>query len=184
MALRAPRRSFATPFVITLAAIPACTVSSAPPPQEPQPQVQPAPTQPAQPGPGSTIVENPPRPGTEPAQPGPSTGIHPTPMQPAPGSTTPATRDTIWYIAMQGTQCTASLRVECPKAEPGKPQITCNPPPPFAYPCPPNWDGKTQLTVAQYQGTTECWAKGPGPTCAPNEKCAQPPATKVPCPKR
>lgn len=100
MSARLPRRSFAAPFVVTLAAVPACYVQSqtttasspppgpatatteprdhrhtepAPPPNEPRDHRhdQPAPAQPSQPT-GNVAIANPPRP-TQPA-----------PTQPAP----------------------------------------------------------------------------------------------------
>ena len=64
MAARTPRRSFAAPFVVTLAAVPACYVQSSAPPPQPQPVAQPA-------DPHPVVVTNPPRP-----QPAASTSWH------------------------------------------------------------------------------------------------------------
>ncbi len=63
MAARTPRRSFAAPFVVTLAAVPACYVQSGPvqnPPPGPPP-AQTAGPAPQQPGP---VMANPPPPST------------------------------------------------------------------------------------------------------------------------
>ena len=60
MAARTPRRTFATPFVVTLAAVPACYVQPAPQQPQPQPVAQPEP-QPTDSHP--VVVVNPPRPG-------------------------------------------------------------------------------------------------------------------------
>ena len=88
MAARTPRRSFATPFVVTLAAAPACYVQPQPQqPQQPQPaQPQPQPGQPDRPP-----VVNPPLPQTQP--------------------TTPNQRWSV-YKAPDGS-CMASIKVEC-----------------------------------------------------------------------
>ena len=82
MSARTVRRTFASSFVITLAAVPAaCIVQSAPPSRGgPPPVSQPGPqpteqAQPAQPTPAEPtvgVVSNPPRPGTEQATPEPA----------------------------------------------------------------------------------------------------------------
>ncbi|MBA3539727.1 MAG: hypothetical protein H0T79_08850 [Deltaproteobacteria bacterium] len=97
-----PRRSFATPFVLTLAAVPACVAADAPPPkaatqysvaepttpppqnQQNQPQQQ-EPKQPA-----VLIMENPPRPQPqpEPVKPAPTPTWNPPPPT-QPGQTNP-----------------------------------------------------------------------------------------------
>jgi hypothetical protein len=146
-------------------------------------------------GTSTTVLENPPRP-TNPVEPQggkpkPQTEPKP-PMGPTAGvggepSTTPpvaAAKDTVWAVAKAGATCQATLRIECPKPEPGKPAMTCNPPPPVDYACPAGWDGKTQIFVSQYAGSTECLIEGPPTNCKPNEKCRKPPSQKVPCPKR
>lgn len=156
---RSPRRSFSAPFVITLAAVPAaCTMQ--PSPQAPTTVQQPT-TAPPQPGPQPPpdLVENPPRPQ-------------------------PAEHDTFWYVTQNGAECQATLKLECPTPEPGKPAMTCNPPPPVAYACPAGWDGTSQLIVTQYQGNPECIIEAKAPPCAPNEKCRKAASQPVPCPSR
>jgi hypothetical protein len=129
------RRQFATPFVLTAALAPACTVQNSPPPAEPEPATTtvdhrgegettpPAPgseTVPVegatQPG-GGVIIANPPRP------------------QPQPQADVPAG----WTVSRNddGT-CTAyPPPANCP------PKATCNPPPPRKVACPPE-TGPTQ----------------------------------------
>ncbi|MDQ3367665.1 MAG: hypothetical protein M3680_19765, partial [Myxococcota bacterium] len=82
MAARTPRRIFASPFVVTLAAIPACYATTTSDPSPPQPIVahggptqptryeEPSPPPPSAPSPGTTsqpvaggtVISNPPRP--------------------------------------------------------------------------------------------------------------------------
>lgn len=189
MAARAPRRSFAAPFVLTLAAVPACTVSSGPPsgppPQQPATQqpvaqtpTQPPPTQPqptwnppppsqpepqAPPQPEPPVVANPPRP----------TG-NDTATTPEPSTKTV----THWHVEMDAStkQCTATLKLDCPM------NAKCKMPPRNPYACPAGWDGVGQVTVTRFANTTECVLEAPIPKCPPNAKCKRPAGTKVPCP--
>src|SRR5687768_13564858 len=141
MAARTPRRSFATPFVVTLAAAPACYVQSGPPPQGPPPQPQP--TQTAQPQPEQArppVIVSPPmptQPTTEPS----------TPPAPPPTQQNQSQKWTV-YKAQTGGGCMAAFKVEC------QPKATCNPPPPFKYECPPNVSLEKPITVATYDGTS------------------------------
>jgi len=86
MAARTPRRSFATPFVVTLAAAPACYVQSTPPQQPTTVTTQPT-TQP-DPGKPTTPTTNPPR----------------------PQATTPNAR---WRIYKDGATCYSAYKIEC-----------------------------------------------------------------------
>ena len=113
MAARTPRRSFATPFVVTLAAAPAaCYVQSGPPASSPPPVQA---TQPEQ-GPPPAVVSNPPRP-TSPADTA-------QPAQPAQIAVT------TWTIFKSADGCSAAVKTECPKG------VMCNPPRPRQFPCP------------------------------------------------
>lgn len=204
MAARMPRRRFANPFVVTLAAIPACYVtSSPPPPQQPpvvahgdhdesKPHTNPPPprykepvVESSQPG---TVV-NPPRPtGTRVGQTGvtapPPSGAQPGTTQPAQPTTQPASFDQKWTVTMSGNSCSAYVQVNCPKPEKGKPTMTCNPPPPFAYACPPELTAGGSLVIAQYAGQTECTTV-PGPVkCPANTACNPPRPRKIACPTR
>lgn len=165
MAARTPRRSFATPFVVTLAAAPACYVQSAPP-KAPQP----APTQTAQPdpapapGPGPVVV-NPPRP-----QPTPTTE----PASPPPVA--PMSQKWSVYRAKDG--CMAAVQVTCP------PGTMCNPPPPFKYECPSNVSLDKPVTVKSSPDGQSCYVEYPPVKCPPNVACNPPRPTPVTCPTR
>lgn len=86
MAARSPRRSFATPFVVTLAAAPACYVQSSPPPQQPTTTAQQPTTQ--EPGKPPPVIVNPPR----------------------PQATTPNAR---WKIFADAGKCFSAYQIEC-----------------------------------------------------------------------
>lgn len=155
MAARTPRRSFATPFVITLAAAPACYVSSTPPPQQPQPaqpQPQPQTVQPNRPMP----TVNPPMPQPEPAAP-------------------PNAKWTV-YKQPDGA-CMASIMVEC------KPNVMCNPPPPSKYACPANVSLDKPITIASSADGSACFVEYAAMACPPNVACNPPRPTPVSCPK-
>ncbi len=174
MAARTPRRTFATPFVITLAAIPACYVQSAP--QQPQPQPQPV-AQP-QPQPSDShpvVVVNPPRPQPDPQpqpqpqpdpQPNPSV-IHNPPRPQAPTS---------WHVYKTASGCEAAVNVECPTG------ATCNPPPPQKYDCPPGIVMGKPLTVVAVNNS-QCIVEQPPPSCPPGAVCNPPRPKPFPCPK-
>jgi hypothetical protein len=156
MAARVPRKLFANPFVVTLAALPACFTESSPPPPQ-QPQVAPAP--------------KPVEPGGEPV---------------APGGTPQAqtyTFDQRWTVTKSGDTCTAMQRVECPKPKkPGDPVMTCNPPAPMKVACPDGWDSKEALTIVQYANQATCMVEPPPMKCPKNAICNPPPPRKVACP--
>ncbi|HEY5924377.1 MAG TPA: hypothetical protein VIV11_22020 [Kofleriaceae bacterium] len=196
MAARIPRRSFATPFVVTLAGTAACYVQSAPP-QGPPPS-QPPPTQTAQPNPDQPpppVMVNPPPPTTQPTN--PQHPGHPPTKQPpvvatnppttTQGPATPATpssppaqaKETKWtvYKAQNGTGCMAAIKVQC------VPKATCNPPPPFKYACPDNVSLEKPITIATYDGTS-CFVEFEAPKCPPNTACNPPRPRPVACPTR
>ncbi|MCW5807062.1 MAG: hypothetical protein KIT31_32195 [Deltaproteobacteria bacterium] len=162
--MRAPRRSFANPFVITLAAIPVAVACNPPPPHsqvtvQPHPQPQPQP----QPEPPTTVVmENPPR---------------PTPPPPAP---VPAT-DPSWHVTKKGGACQAFDNNAC-RIPPGQPAPPCNPPPPRAANCPEPLAEGAGVTVTQLAGQAECVVLPAMPKCPPNISCNPPPPRKVTCP--
>jgi hypothetical protein len=172
---RSPRRTFANPFVVTLAAIPACYVESTPPPQQPQPRPPVAqgptqgPAQPTQPATPEVVVANPPRPTPPPTTPPPS------------GNT--ATFDQYWYVTKSGASCTARAKVDCPKpAKKGDPVPTCNPPPPIAYACPPDMT-EASLTIVQRAGSETCMVDHGPMSCPKGAMCNPPPPRAVACPK-
>jgi len=181
MAARSVRRSFASPFVVTLAAaLPAasCYVQPASGPQGPQTGAQTtgptgtggSPTDTPDhatttagveqaPAAGTTVIANPPRP-------------------------TPATSDRTWTVTRQAGACSSTVMAACPTPLPGQPAPTCNPPPPTAYACLPSMttDG-AQATIVQFKGQTTCQLKQPPISCPPNVMCNPPPPQKVACPQ-
>jgi hypothetical protein len=175
MSARSPRKVFANPFVITLAAIPACfTESTSPPPQQPQ---QPVTTAPAQPAPGGeVVVANPPRPT-------PGGEAQPAPAGPAPGAPQTYTFDQRWTVMKSSNGCTAMQRVDCPKpTKAGGPVPTCNPPPPMKIECPADWDGKQTLAVVQYANNEKCEIERAPMKCPQGAMCNPPPPRYVACP--
>lgn len=159
MAARAPRKIFASPFVITLAA---CVESTTPPPQQPRPQPQPA--QPAPPT-DPIVVANPP--------------------PPPPPTDNAVSVDERWTLFKDGSACRAMANVDCPRPKkPGDPVPTCNPPPPMKIECPAGWDGKSPMTVVRYANQTECMIEPPKVSEAdcPKAKCNPPPPRKISCP--
>ena len=162
MAARSVRKSFASPFVITLAA--AACVESAPPPQQPAPQPTPAPApSPAPP----VVVTNPPPPS--------SGGTAQTAQT--------YTFDQRWTVMKSSTGCQAMAKVECPKpSKPGGPVPTCNPPPPMKVACPDGWDGKESITIVQYANQANCMIEPPPMNCPKGAACNPPPPRKVACP--
>lgn len=160
MAARTPRRSFATPFVVTLAAAPACYVQSSPQPQGPGPQ---------QPPPSQTAPADP-----QPQGPGPVV-INP-PMPQSPPLAAPANQKWTVYKANDG--CMAAVKVDCP------PKAICNPPPPFKYECPQNVSLDKAITVASNADGSACFVEYEPVTCPPNVACNPPRPTPVACPKR
>jgi hypothetical protein len=167
MAARTPRRSFATPFVITLAAAPACYVQSSPAPSQPpqqqpttaEPAPQPQPTAPPQSQTPPPVIVNPPMPQTQP-----------------PAQTVPPNAK--WTVFKQGDSCMAAEKVTC------QPKATCNPPPPFKYECPQNVSIENSITVASNADGTACVVEYAPVKCPPNTACNPPRPTPVACPKR
>jgi hypothetical protein len=155
MAARIPRRSFATPFVVTLVAAPACyTNTTSPPPSDPQgPIVNPPPPQ--------RPAEQPQQPPTPPTANGPADG-------------------TRWTITKTASGCTAIMKVECPKPVDGH-MVTCNPPPPRPYTCPEHISLDAPITIVANDG--ECRVDYGPMHCPPGAMCNPPPPRKVTCPQ-
>ena len=193
MAARTPRRVFASPFVITLAA---CTSSSTPPPQQPvvvqqgedhsdhnKPHTNPPPpTGHEEPTPTApqTVVTNPPRPTTDPAQPAPP----PTPVDQKPEEKKPVDYDQSWLVSKSGATCSAQPRANCPKPAPGKPIPPCNPPPAMKYTCPDGMGDKVAVTVVKHAKATTCVIQPEPMKCPQGAMCNPPPPRIVPCPTR
>jgi hypothetical protein len=177
-----PRRSFLTPFVVTLAAAPACFVQSATPPS--QPVVQSDPGQPTESDPrpvqpptqAPTIIANPPRPQVPPQPPAspppddrPVTSTRP-PAPQLPGN------DASWMVTKSSQGCRAQTMNTggCP------PNAMCNPPPPHAYAC---IEGEKYPVKVVRHGEVCQVETDPQPPCPRNAKCKPvPPPHVVPCP--
>ncbi|MFN0246514.1 MAG: hypothetical protein ACKV2T_06375 [Kofleriaceae bacterium] len=203
MSARALRRSFATPFVLTLAAVPACVVSSPPPsspqttrsgpahdepdhanPPAPQPETQTAPTQ-APP----TVVANPPRPQEAPA----NTRVNDQVKNTANTSSTtvaqtePAITDKAsapkargyreWSVTKANGTCKSMVKVSCPEG------AICNPPPPAKYECPKFMADNDKIAVIQRTEKAECYVDHGDFTCPPAASCNPPRPQQLTCPK-
>ncbi len=184
MSSRTPRRSFAHPFVVTLAAIPACSggnASGPPPHKNPPPPTY---IEPASPTPAPTD------PATEPAVPtSPPEPVEAAPAPPAPSApgapAQPKAPDyaSRWHVFKSGAACMATVHVDCPKPEAGKAVPTCNPPAPTPYTCPPGMTEGASLTVVRRAHSTTCWIEQPPVKCPPGARCNPPPPRGVDCPK-
>lgn len=208
MAARSPRRSFASPFVVTIAAaLPACYVQpAAPPPQTPRDHTAQVPPDHQTPPPvGSTstagttdysqqqpqVHTNPPRPTDPTAQPttprppvsSTSTAGNERPSPTTPTPTPAAATDRRWTVSKASGTCRTYIESKCPTAPKGQPQPTCNPPPPTAYTCPPNLDDNSSAKIVQAAGQTTCMIEYPMPTCPAGTMCNPPRPQKVPCPQ-
>lgn len=176
MSVRQQRRTFASPFVLTLAAIPAaCMVQSAPPRGGGQMQPGPTtaqPTQPMAPGPGSEGQPQRPVEGG-PTAPPPTIISNP----PPPTTAVKATSESHWTVMKQGDKCLAYVKVSCP------PNAMCNPPPPRAYACTPEITPTAPLKIVQHTGAEFCEVETEPMQCPPNVMCNPPPPTRVACPK-
>jgi hypothetical protein len=170
------RRVLASPFVVTIAVLPACG-------SPPEPGTAPNP-------PGTSTVSTPPtatptnppapNPTSDPiATPSPTT--QPPTMNPPP-TTKPA--DDVWTLTKDGTTCSTSIQQSCPPGD------SCNPPPPAAYPCPT--DAMTYpTTITRPANAKECTlaihrAPTKMPSCPPGAHCNPPPMNMtrtVACPK-
>jgi hypothetical protein len=164
MAARTPRRSFASPFVVTLATAPACFVSSSTPPSQPISQTAPgqpvsSDPQPATPPPSDSpiIIANPPHPTSTPS-----------PSEPAPP---PEPRQ--WTVFQTATGCEAAIDAPCPVG------AICNPPRPTAYACPHG----VKLPAKVFTSGDGCAIEHAAPPCPEHKVCGPPPKQKVPCPR-
>jgi hypothetical protein len=183
MSARQLRRSFATPFIVTLASssmVAACGPKPLPRHENPPgpaghtnpPAPEPKPTEPAQP----TTGEPTPAP-VEPATPG----------APAPqAAKEPAKYEQKWTVMKfkGNADCQAMVDVNCPKPEKGKAVPTCNPPPPIKYACPTGFADGDTLKIILRVGATECFVDFGPMKCPEGAKCNPPPPRKVACPER
>ena len=192
MSARAPRRTFASPMVVTIvasASFGGCSISTKSPTPPPtitvddgaptgsgsraapaSPVLRPAVTNPPMPGPTPPPVVSP-MPGPTPPP------VVPPPAPPGPSSRPVADRDYAWFVhkRVDGT-CDVTIDVKCPTGKPGMPMPTCNPPPPMAITCPVALAGAQTVTIT-------CVIPAPAVTCPPKTMCNPPPPTAVPCPK-
>ncbi|HEU0032365.1 MAG TPA: hypothetical protein VFQ53_17155 [Kofleriaceae bacterium] len=166
MASRTPRKTFAAPFVVTLAA---CGGKSAPPPQPPTPITT---VEPAQPQPIAEPTAGEPTPATTP----------PIQANPPPPKVQPATYEQHWRVSKGGDGCLAMPQVSCPEPKNGGPRPTCNPPPPIKYACPTDVDVPFEIVLRE--GATECFVVPPPMKCPKGAMCNPPRPRKVDCPTR
>jgi hypothetical protein len=206
MAARAPRRTFATPLVLTLAGT-AC-VTSNPPPQRtghaqtethghgdghvnpPPPRAEPpwqeaanAQTTP----PPTTTVANPPRPAADTnanTKPGVNDHVkgtaNPTPppvAQSRPDPTPKPRGYREWTVSKANGTCSSMNKVYCPEG------ASCNPPPPAKYDCPKFMADNDRIAVIQRTEKAECYVDHGDFTCPPAASCNPPRPQKVTCPK-
>jgi hypothetical protein len=157
MSARTPRRRFASPFVVTLAAIPTAAAGCNPPPPQPPRVVDPP------------VV-------AAPAEPDPVDAGKPR---------EPAKFERSWTVMkIKGNpDCQAMRNDTCPKVDPGKPIPPCNPPPPSKYVCPANLEDGNSIQIVLRAGATECFQKYEPIKCPQGAKCNPPPPRKLKCPE-
>ncbi|HEV7557505.1 MAG TPA: hypothetical protein VGO00_18705 [Kofleriaceae bacterium] len=181
MAARIPRRSFATPFVVTFTA--ACSTTTQPPPPQPPPTETPSgPIATAPPTDPSTVDQTPTPTPTPPEvihRNPPPPDVTPPPRNPPPPPPPPP-EDRQWTVFKHGAKCEAMIKVECPHGAPGQPMPTCNPPPAHDYACPP---GMTDTPMTIVTRGAICVIQPGNQSCPPNMHCNPPPQRKVPCPE-
>lgn len=175
MAARLPRRSFATPFVVTLAATSsACFVESSPRPQRaPSPVATTAPTESAPP---PTHSVNPPAP----AQPDPPPTHTLNPPAPTPPTQTSGSRPPV-----APTQPTTTVAEGPAPRKPGG--VIANPPRPTPAAQERRWQVTRSHGTCTYQAllTTSTASGCPsGPAGGPVPTCNPPPPRTVACPER
>ena len=162
MSSRTLRRTFATPFVVTMAA---CTVQSGPPPARPVGTAQ-------HPGHG------------DPTGPSDPNGLGNRPDDRAQmgtaGTAQTDTSERRWTISNQGGKCMAYTKVQCP------PNTHCNPPRPTEYACAGaggELAASGSINVVRWAGSTTCQIEVPPANCPPEMSCNPPPPRQVACPK-
>ena len=179
MSVRQLRRTFGTPFIITLAGS-SLAVACGP---KPLPRSHDNP-------PGPTV--NPPAPDPKPTEHSPTTPTTGVPSDPPPTGpvvkepAAPAQFEQHWTVMkFKGkADCQAMVDVNCPKPEKGKPMVTCNPPPPIKYACPDGLEEGDTLKIVLRSGATECFVDRGPMTCPKGALCNPPPPRKVACPER
>lgn len=161
MSARTLRRTFATPFVVTIAA---CTMQSGPAPSRPMGTAQhPGHGDPAQPGPASS--------GGLPARPDERAQMG------TQGTAQTDTSERRWTVSRQGGTCMAYTKVECP------PNAACNPPRPTEYTCTADIAEGTSINIVRVAGSATCMIERPPISCPPNVMCNPPPPQQVACPR-
>lgn len=84
---------------------------------------------------------------------------------------------------MHDGKCTTRAIATCPKPQPGKPMVTCNPPGPRDYACLPGMANGASLAIVQWAGASDCVIPPPPVSCPPKAMCNPPPPRKVTCPQ-
>jgi hypothetical protein len=191
MSASAPRRTFASPMIVTVvasASLGACIVVAKNPTPPPTITVDEG----ANSGSGSNAGSAAPQvrpPVTNPPMPGTVVAPTPTPVVVVPPEPTPSTRpvadrDYAWSVYKRPDgNCFVTIDVKCPTGKPGMPMPTCNPPPPMAITCPTEMAVAQTVTIMQYKGTNTCVIPAPAVTCPPKTMCNPPAPTAVACPK-
>ena len=177
--MRAPRRQFASPFVVTmtlgasLAAAAGCGAS--------EPKCGPGCNPPGSFGPYSAMPDAAPAPAADaepPALPeqdtAPADPTGPTSLSPLDDD---APQSTVWHLYKHGKKCSVEVQPQC------RPMSTCNPPPPewHAYPCPKDIAFDRPLVIIQPPNSTECTVSVSSDECF-NMDTPCPPPRKVKCP--
>jgi hypothetical protein len=177
--MRAPRRQFASPFVVTVTSVAATVAAAAAGCGPSEPKCGRGCNPPGSFGPDERFVPDAaPAPDAEPP---PLPEQDTAPVDPATTTFTLPTKDgpmsTVWKVYKYGNRCEIELQPQC------RPMSTCNPPPPtfHPYPCPKGIAIERPLTIIQPPDSTECTLYPSTDECS-SAATPCPPPRKVRCP--
>lgn len=158
---RSPRRSFAAPLILSVAAIPACVVTSNKPANDPKtgetPEQRDHRGTGDDAGDGTKVIMNPPRPEAPQVY----------------------EQDQSWSVRMESDgSCKAYGSVDCPEAS------KCNPPRPSVVTCPEGISEGEAMDMWVSAGSTDCYVSfGGSSSCPKGATCNPPPPQKAECPQ-
>jgi hypothetical protein len=176
--MRAPRRQFASPFVVTMTSVAASVVAAAAGCGASEPRCGPGCNPPGSFGPDpktawipdAAVDAPPPLPEQDAAPVDPATTTFTLPTDDGPMST-------VWKVHKYGKRCSIELLPQC------RPMSTCNPPPQSfnPYPCPEGIAVERPVTIIQPPDSAECTLYPSTDDCS-SAGTPCPPPRKVQCP--
>jgi hypothetical protein len=179
-ASRRPRRAFAAPLVMTVAAIPACVVSQSDGPTTPPPHGGAAESRDhrGEGGDAPDVVANPPRPVAGDARVRSDVAVtERLELAEEPGDPAPS-YERNWTVRIDAKgACLAYQDVQCPTG------ATCNPPPPQPVACPAGITVDRPVHIFAQAGSHDCYVMPAPVRCPERATCNPPPPRKTACPR-